>query len=471
MGRVFGDKFPQIVAVLAATVSAISDGMSYGWASPVIPILQSKDSPVPIEESDIVWLESIYMIGGFCGLPITIYIVDKLGRKKSILLAAFANLIHWVLISTATNIELIYVGRFLTGVAGDVAFVSAPMFIAEIADQKIRGFLSSTIYIMMLIGILVVYSVAPFVSIPVSSGVGAAFLLIQMSVLPFIPETPYYNLIEGKEEKARQSLMWFRGTEHIDKELQEIKSAVERQKLEKGRPKDLFIVDSNRKAVIIMTVVNSAQHFSGISVILMNLHTILDDAAGIIDSKTAAIIFAVVMLIFATIAATVVDKFGRKILLVASSLVTGASLALLAIYFTIKANGTDITSVNWIPIVAVMIYAGAFKMGLGIVPAVLTAELFPTKVKAMGMTISDAVYVLFAAISIYVYQFLIHVTDIYVPFYIFSVSTIATALFAIFYIPETKGRTLEEIQMILKGQPVPADNSLSSSSDSVDTKL
>lgn len=443
---------PQIIASLAATINAISDGMSYGWASPVVPVLKKPDTPVKISESDVVWIESIYMIGGIVGLPVTIYCVDKFGRKLSIILAAVVNLIHWVLIATCNNVPQLYIARLLTGLAGDVGFVSAPMYIAEIADQKIRGLLASVIYIMMLIGILVVYAVAPFVSLPVSSAVGSISLIIQLFTLPFMPESPYFLFMKGKEEKAKKSLQFLRNSKHVDKELAEIKSAVSRQNEERGTIKDLFMVKSNRKAIIIMTVLNGAQHFSSISVMLMNLHTILADAATIMKAETAAIVFSCVMVVAAISASGFLDRLGRKILLAASSLLTGLSLASLATYFAMKNSGYDCTQFNWVPVASVMLYAVAFKLGLGLVPIVLTAELFPTNVKAMGMTYSDAVYVFFACISIYLYQELTEAYGMHVPFFIFAASCIGTAIFALWYIPETKGKTLEEIQFILKGK-------------------
>jgi len=155
-------------------------------------------------------------------------------------------------------------------------------------------------------------------------------------------------------------------------------------------------------------------------------------------------------LVAASIAACLVDKFGRKILLVSSSLLSGTSLMVLASYFAVKESGTDITPYNWIPVASVMVYAAAFKYGLGMVPIVMTAELFPTSVKAMGMTISDAMYVIFAIISVYLYQYL-SVYGMHIPFFIFAGSCLFTTLFTIFFIPETKGKTLEEIQQILKG--------------------
>lgn len=427
--------------------------MQYGWSAPMIPVLESPGSPVAITESDTVWLESIYMIGGMAGLPLTIYFVDRIGRQKTIIGACITSLIAWILIAVANSVELLLVARFLTGLAGDVNFVAAPMYIAEIADQKIRGFLSGIIYLMMLLGILVIYSVGPFVPVYASCIVGILLLLFELLTYPFMPESPYYLLGKGKRDAAQKSLRRLRGTMDVDKELQEIEQAVERQRSERGRPQDLILIKSNRKALIIMTVLNGAQHFSSISVILMNLHVILEAAGSTyINSNVAGIIFAACMFISAASASFIIDKYGRKILLTLSSLLTGVSLLVIAIYFALKNNGTNVESVSWIPIVSVMCYAIVFKFGLGMVPIVMTAELFPAKVKAFGMTMSDLMYLLFGLISIQLYQWLAEAYGIEVPFFLFAASCILTAAFCAFVVPETKGKTLEEIQFILKGQ-------------------
>lgn len=454
--RMFAGTLPQMMAVFCGTISAVSDGMQYGWSAPFIPVLEEPDSPVKISSSDTVWLEQIYMMGSVCGLAVTIYMVDRVGRKKSILLAAVFSLIAWVLIAIADHVAYLYVARFTTGLCGDVAFVAAPMYVAEIADQKIRGFLSGIIYLMMLVGILVVYGIGPYVPIYATSIVGGSFLVFQLITFPFMPDSPYYLLMKKKRDEAKKNLLRLRNGKNIDKELDEMEVAVNRQQSERGRPQDLLLVKGNRKAIIIMTVLNGAQHFSCISVILMNLHTILEAAGSIyLDSNTAAIIFAGAMLVSATIADFIIDKFGRKFLLTTSCLFTGLSLLVIAIYFTLKKNGFDVSSFSWIPIASVMFYAAVFKFGLGMVPIVMTAELFSSKVKAMGMTISDAVYVIMAMASIEVYQRLADSYGIDIPFYVFFACTMFTAAFCAFYIPETRGKSLEEIQFILKGEPYP----------------
>ncbi|CAH0555372.1 unnamed protein product [Brassicogethes aeneus] len=450
--NIFKGTSTQLLAAATGTLAAISDGMHYGWTAPVIPILLSDESPVETTMHQAEWLETMLMLGAFCGLPGTIYFVDKIGRKYSLLLSSMTTLLCWTVIGVANRIEYIFAARFFSGMAGDMAFVAAPMYIAEIADQKIRGFLSSIIYLMMLIGIFLIYAIAPYTPFYVPCIIGGALVVVELIVFPFMPESPYYLLSKDRPEEAKHALTRFRQTKNIEKEFEEISIAVKRQRSERGRPHDLILVKSNRKALLIMTVLNGSQHFSSISVILMNLHLILEAAGSIyIDPSLAAIIFSIIMFTAACTASFSIDKFGRKVLLTTSSILTGCCLLIIAIYFTLKNTGYDVLPVSWIPIVSVMVYAASFKLGLGMVPIVMTAELFPTKMKAIGMTLADAMYVIFAIFSIQIYQLLSDAYGIHVPFYIFAFSCFGTAIFTTFVIPETKGKTLEEIQFILKG--------------------
>ncbi|XP_060528135.1 facilitated trehalose transporter Tret1-like isoform X2 [Cylas formicarius] len=443
----------QILYTSVGTLSCVSDGMQYGWTAPVIPKLLSVDSPIVVTKDQAEWLETILMLGACCGLPLTMFLVDKIGRKGSLLASASTTLVAWIIIALAPSVEYIYFARFIAGMAGDTAFVAAPMYIAEMADQKIRGFLSSIIYLMMLTGVLLIYCVAPFVPIYVPCIIGVCLNTITLVSFPFMPDSPYYLLYKNRPEEAKKSLERLRPCGDVDAEIKDIAAAVERQKEEKGRPQDLVLVKSNRRALIIMVWLNGSQHMSSISVMLMNMHSILEEAGAVhISSSTAAIIFSAIMFCAAMSASLAIDNFGRRVLLVTSGILAGTSLGVVAVYFTLKNNGVDVLHVSWVPAMAVMCYAAAFKFGIGLVPIVLTAELFPAKVKAMGMTISDACYVGFSVISLQIYHQLKNRFGIQVPFYIFAVWCFCTVAFTIAFIPETKGKTLEEIQFILKGE-------------------
>lgn len=191
-----------------------------------------------------------------------------------------------------------------------------------------------------------------------------------------------------------------------------------------------------------------------ISVMYMNLHPILKAAGSIyLDNNITAIVFAIIMLSASVLGSCTIDKFGRKNILIVSSFLSGGCLLALSIYFHLQYIGCDVSSVSWIPIASVLVYAGAFKYGLGLVPIVITAEIFPAKMKAIGMTVADVMFVVGGLVSIQLYQIL-HKFGMYVPFYLFTASAFLVALYSAFGIPETKGKSLEEIQLMLKGEKV-----------------
>ncbi|XP_060527595.1 facilitated trehalose transporter Tret1-2 homolog [Cylas formicarius] len=454
-GIEFGHLLPQIVATILGTLMAISDGMTYGWTSPMIPYFTGNDTHIKMTMHEAEMMETVNLLGAFAGLPTTILAVDKIGRKKSMLVASFAGCLCWIAIIFAPNKEILYVARFISGMAGDMCFVAAPMYIAEIADHRIRGFLSSLIYLMMLVGILLVYVTGAFTAYYVPPIIGIVLTSIQCVCFPFMPESPYYLVCTNQIEKAEKALKRLRGDSNTTKEMEDIQKAVERQKTEKGRPKDLVLIPSNRKAIIIMTILNGIQHFAGISVMVMNLHIILAEAGSVyIEPRVAAVIFAGIMLIGASTSSCLIDKLGRKVLLILSSVLTGITLGIMTAFFHLKNAGYDVLYVSWIPAACCMTYALTFKSGLGLVPIVITAEIFPTTIKAIGMTIADAVYVLMAVVSIQIYSVLFNKFGIHVPFYIFTVCCLSMAFFTALFIPETKGKTLDEIQLKLKGLKV-----------------
>ncbi|CAH1999149.1 unnamed protein product [Acanthoscelides obtectus] len=445
----------QFVAAISGTLFAISDGMTYGWTAPFIPYLISNGSHIHTDHDEAQWLESSLLFGSFCGLPATIILVDYVGRKKSLLLASFTVLIAWIAIAFGDSMIYIFIARFFKGMAGNMAFVAAPMYIAEIADQRIRGFLSSVIYIMMLFGCLIVYCVGPYLPYYTPCVIGVSVAALELLIFSFVPESPLYLVTKGKIEEARKSLQHFKPYLDVDKELKVITDELESQKEQKAKLTDLVTVASNRKAILIMTVLNAGQHLCAYSVILMNLHLILEAAGSIyMDSSIAAILFAALMLLAAAFASSQIDKYGRKALLIFSSVLTGVCLVAIAIYFHLKIIGVDVLAVSWIPIASVMVYAAVFKIGVGLVPIVITAEIFPTNLKTIGMTMSDAMFIIGGILAIQLYQWMVKFVGLYAAFYFFGSFAFFIAIFTILFVPETKGKSLEEIQSMLRGEKV-----------------
>lgn len=421
--------------------------------------LISSQSHIPCTKEEVEFLEVLYMVGTLIGLPVTIYLVNRIGRKYSLVLGCIVSLVGWIVVATANNLLYIQISRLLFGTMGNIAFVAAPMYITEIADDEIRGFLSSTIYLMMLVGLVVVYSVGPYTPFIVVPIIAIVLLVFDLGILVLVPESPYYLALRNKSKKAKKSLQYFRPKRNINREFENIVASIRNEEEVKTGIKDLLLAKSNLKAVIITTVLNFGQHMAAISVVLMNIHIILQNAGTVyIDNSVAAIIFSMIMLVSSSIASLQLEKYGRRPLLITSSLLTAICLVALAIYFNLQSSGYNVDCIRWIPIAFIMIYAFSFKLGLGIVPIVITAEVFPPNIKAAGISFGEIMYALGATVSLEMYTRLSKAYGLHAPLYLFSMTSLMMSFFTIFYIPETKGRTLEEIQILLGGKEFSNNN-------------
>lgn len=433
---------------------AVTDGMAVAWTSPMIPYFLSEKSHIKMSRSQAEWMETFLLLGAFSGLPVTAYVTNKLGRKKSLILACSTLVLTWTVIALTTRIEYIDGSRFLQGLGLNMAFVAAPMYVGEISHKSIRGLLSSSIFIMNVLGVLIMYTTGPLLPYYVPSIIAILFLTLEITVFIFLPESPHYLLIKNKDIEAERSLQRLRRCLDVGEELTEIKNAIdEEKKLNHVGLKELVIVKNYRKALVIMTFLNAGQLFCSSEVILMNLHDILDSAGSIyVNAATAGILFSLLNLVASLAASVILDRHGRVKLLIISVILTGICLFLLALYFHLKMMGYDTRNYSWLPIVTVMAYGIVFRIGLGMVPIVMTSELFASRIKSFGMCFADGVYVGSSVLALQTFFFLKNNFGLHVSFYVFFSCSLLMCFFVLFYVPETKGKSLEEIQRMLKNE-------------------
>lgn len=420
----------------------------------MIPYLLSDDTHITITRTEADWLETCLMLGAFFGLPLTAFLTDKFGRRQALIFSCCILVITWTVIAVTSRIEFIYVSRISQGIGLNMAYVAAPMYIGEIAQKEIRGFLSSIVSIMNVLGVVIIYTTGSLMSFQTPSIIAAVILIFEIAIFIFLPESPYYLISKGKLDEVEKSLKKLRCSAEVAEELLEIHNLLEEDnKQDKPFLKEIITVKNYRKAILIATVLNFAQLFCSSEVILMNLHEILSAAgSAYINSTTAGIIFSVINLMASTVSAVFVDKFGRIKLLFTSIIMTSLCLFILAVYFHLKNEGYDTHRLSWLPVMTVLIYGVVYRFGLGVVPMVLTCELFAPKIKSFGLTFGDGIYIISSVSALQLFLYLRNHFGLHIPFYVFFCCTIVISLFVIFYIPETKDKSLDEIQKILKNE-------------------
>lgn len=442
------------ISLVSATLGMLSDGMQFGWPSPAIPKLLREDSPIPMTKEQSKWVTQSYIAGNVAGVILSFAIFNKLSRKLSIFISSLPIIISWVGNLAASSIFVLYFVRFIGGVGRNMAYVAVPMYIGEIADPQIRGVLGTFMYIMMNVGVVAVYAITPYLPLSVTSTTGLIIAVAQILFLKFVPESPYYLIMSGKEEMTRKSLQTLRRSDDVEDELKTLTIAMKRQTAGSNRFRDsfsrLFTVRSNLKALGILLMLRAIQMLSGVSVMTMHIHMIFQQAGGNITTEISAIIYGFMMLSSCLFSMATTDRFGRKSLMIFSCLVTSLVLISQGFFFYVKIGiGNNVESLSWLPILNIIGFVLAYRVGLGTIPIVMVSELFPANVKVAGVVLADLMYSVSSFISNALFEYTEDALGIYTPFWIFGGFCLIAAVFSILFVPETKGKTLEEIQYLL----------------------
>lgn len=275
--------------------------------------------------------------------------------------------IGWALIIWAQNLAMLIVARVLIGIAGGAFCVAAPMYIGEIAQKEIRGTLGSYFQLMITIGILFVYAVGAGVGVFSLSLICGIIPLVFGAVFFFMPETPTYLVMREKNSEASTALKWFRGAQYDPAEdIAELQNENEEQKANNLSVMEALGRTTSVRGLVIILGLMFFQQVSGINAVIFYTTDIFNAAGSGIDAEIATIIVGVMQVIATFVASLVVDRLGRRILLLASDALMALCTLFLGIYFYMKQNDeSSVSNLGWLPIVSLCVFIVAFSIGFG----------------------------------------------------------------------------------------------------------
>lgn len=442
--------WPQYLAAITATLSMATSGSHIGWTSPILPKLKSSESYMPITSDDASWIASFVLLGSIPGNIIAAFIVDRLGRKMCLLLAGIPLTVSWILIIVAWCPYVLYISRFIGGIGLGVAYVVCPMYIGEIADKEIRGSLGSFIKLMVTFGELYAHAIGPFVSYECLAYSCAVIPIIFFLTFGWMPESPYYLLMRNREDKAMNNLKCLKryATEdQLEEDIEQMQKTVLRDLSDKGNIWDLFNTPGNRRAVVISFGLQLVLQFSGLAAIESYTQEILEEADTDLSAGIAVIVLSVLQLIAGIGAAALVDRLGRRPLLLVTTLLGGLSLTVTGTFYLLKHYMLmNMTGFGWVLHASVIFYELIIALGLNPLSYMMLGELFPTNVKGAAVSIANMWASLLAFFVSKMYQVVSDSCGVYTSFGWFAVSCFLGIVFILFMVPETKGKSLLEIQ-------------------------
>jgi sugar porter (SP) family MFS transporter len=450
----------------AATIGALAIGSMLGWSSPVVfKITQanSTDYNFSIAEEQKDWVTSIINLSAstVC-IPIG-FVMDRIGRKPTMLILVLPFTLGWLLITFARSLDMLITGRFITGIAGGMFCVAAPAYTSEIAQDSIRGTLGSFFQLMITVGILFAYAVGSYTSVFVFNILCTLIPIVYGVVFFFMPESPNFLVVKGRNEEARDAMIKLRGSAYdVDSELNGLKIKAEDAK--KNPVSFVSAVTERRtiKALLICYALMLFQQLSGINAVVFNTSSIFDSTGASIEPAISTIIIGVIQVIAALVSSFIVDKVGRRTLLMLSALVMCVCTTALGVFFFLKEqpepNTNILEAISWLPLLSLSLFIVAFSLGFGPIPWMMAGELCLFDIKSfVGSTAATINWLLSFTVTSTSYSLNAAIGPGQV-FWLFSGIMVLAFLFTFFVVPETKGKSVDEIQLLLVGVEDPAQS-------------
>lgn len=385
--------------------------------------------------------------------------MDTIGRKYTVLCMAGPYIASFILIAIADNIYIFYVSRAITGIADGGLFSAFPAYIGEVTTPKIRGTWGNCLALYLYFGEATINVIGGYTSIKTCAWICLIFPALFLITYSFMPETPYYLVMKGRKDEACNVLKKLRGINNVEAEMQQLESDVKRQMSEMGTWRDLFAVKSNRRALIAGVFLRWSQQLSGISCFAVYTQYIFRQAGGNLTATESAVIFQSALAIATFLCSTFSDKIGRRSSMAASLVTSSVVIAALTVFLYISTEHPDVnlSHYRWVPLVGMMLYVVTYSVGLGIVPTLMLGELFSASIKGKGLAVLTIVLSVAVSVTTKVFQVMEVNFGMYTPFAMFAVCCFVNTFFTYYFVPETKGKTLEEIQQELKGNKTRSD--------------
>ena len=431
----------QILAALIAYLGLLSFGFDIGYSSPAIPDLQMT---FKLSFAEASWFGSLVTIGAAIGAVISGLFIEIFGRKSTLLMANIPQAVGYGIIAGVDSLAWLYVGRTLTGLSMGMMNVVVSVYIAETLTVKLRGILGTAASIFVGSGMSITYLLGIPLSYKGIALIGASIATIMAILVLFIPETPRWYMKKGKNVAATEALQWLRGPQaNIEEELKEIELNIANQP-EKFDYSDM-LATRYIKPLLLGLMVHVLQKLLGMTVIGFYTESIFQSVGFKDNADTPSVITSLVYTFGCLPSMFLVNKLGRKAMLVASASITGISCLAVGLFYYLYEE-KHIANLSWLPIISLIIYNFGYALGWGNVPWLVASEIFPLRIRGFASGLASVVSWILGFLLSKEFPVLVEATSYYVGFWLFGGMSALSIVLVIFLLPETKGKSLEEIE-------------------------
>ncbi|XP_056640659.1 facilitated trehalose transporter Tret1-like [Diorhabda sublineata] len=450
-------QFKQVVAVTSVSLGTFCAGTVLSWTSPALshieilpnatePISSSSPPNFTVNSKEAAVIASTLTIGALVSAIPTGYFADKVGRKITVIALAAAFFVNWCLIGFANNFTIVVAARFFAGIGLGGICVVAPMYIGEITHASYRGLFGSFLQLFLSGGILFTCLAGNFVNWTYLSVILAIVPVLLGATFAFMPESPVYLLGKNKRNRAEKNLQELRGPFYdISDEI----NGMEQELMEHAKNAGIIEVVTNRahmRAIVSAVGVLAFQQLCGINAIVFYTLSIFRAAGTDVSPFLSAVIIDLTQFLCSFVPIVVTEKANRKFFLMLSSIGMMICLTGLGMFFHLKIILSDASFLAFIPLSSLVLFMVSFCMGYGPVPWMLLSELFAPEIKGIASGFAILCNWMCAFLVTFSFPISNAAFGSHVTFYILGCVMGIATLFVHFVVPETRGKTLAQIQ-------------------------
>ncbi|XP_026750502.2 facilitated trehalose transporter Tret1-like [Galleria mellonella] len=444
-----------IIAILVNTTT-LTYGIQAAWISPTTKVLQSETSLVvdqPISDASWTLIASTMPLMAVFGVPICSYLADKYGRKMGILAIAVTQALCWIIKIVTTSVPGLLIARICAGVAAGGCFCITPMYVKELSQDNIRGLLVSLMGLSQNLGFFLMYAMGAFLDYYTLLWIVVWLPLVLIALLIKIPESPAFLIKSEKYEAAASTIAFFRGLNPEDKEVVYEIDCMKNENIYFKSLPDISLISilKNkpwRKGLLLLLLVFTFQAGNGCFAIITYASSILVSSGVTISPDIQTLSIPAVMIIGSVFSIACVERVGRKVLLVTTFGITVASFLCLASIMLVQHQGGSVP--GWLCVIAIVAAVWAYAAGVAPIPNVIMSEMFNFQIRAkmLGCIVTYGWFISF--VQLIAFTPISNVLGTYGTFYCFAGINLLGIFVTLVLMPETKGKTVEEITLILQ---------------------
>ncbi|XP_076756305.1 facilitated trehalose transporter Tret1-2 homolog [Xylocopa sonorina] len=450
---------PEIAACIVAASFHISVGLAMAYSAILIPHLEAKDAELYATQTQTSWIASVVVVCAPLGALLGGFLMETVGRLRTLQFGAIPCIAGWILIALSTNIPMLLVGRLLSGLSTALATSPAIVYITEVARPELRGSMLSFGPTLASFGMVLSYVKGAYLDWRLVAWLSIVYAIVPVILVAlFVPESPVWLVSKGRLDDAKKSLEWLYKSKQgkiSDAEAQlntlvkemEIKSSERRRSKHSGLSQKCreFLKPTGWKPMTILFLFFTFQQFSGIYITLFYAVTWFQEVGSGVNEYIASILVGITRFFCSMVNTWLLRRYKRRALCIISALGMALCMSVSGYYTYLIKNGDR--SGYWVPVLCLLLYVCTSMVGMLTIPWTMTAELFPTEIRGIAHSISYSIANLLMFSALQSYRSLQHfLGGSYAVQWFFAGVSIGAVVFVWLLLPETHGKKLSEIE-------------------------